>query len=85
MNGDVALGVSGLRQFQPKALGSRRPPPPGWWVVKYYFEERIFPSPAREFGLALLDCGPAGWLVGIYVARLQAGWPKDHRSGPGPT
>jgi hypothetical protein len=27
MNGSVALGVSGLRQFQPQAFGSRRPPP----------------------------------------------------------
>jgi hypothetical protein len=34
-NGSVALGVYGLRQFQPQALGSRHPPPPGWWVVKY--------------------------------------------------
>jgi hypothetical protein len=42
MKGGVALGVSGLRQFQPKALGSRRPPRPGWWVVKYHVEERIF-------------------------------------------
>jgi hypothetical protein len=61
--GDVALGVSGLRQFQPQALGSRRPPPPGWWVVKYYVEERIFlPGFDRaairilsdEFGLVIL-------------------------------
>jgi hypothetical protein len=61
--GGVALGVSGLRQFQPKALGSRRPPPSGWWVVKYYVEERIFlPDFDRaairilsdEFGLVIL-------------------------------
>jgi hypothetical protein len=63
MNGGVALGVSGLRQFQPKALGSRRPPPSGWWVVKYYVEARIFlPDFDRdaihelsdEFGLVVL-------------------------------
>ena len=28
------------------------------------------PAPAGEFGLALLDCGPVGWLVGIYLARI---------------
>jgi len=63
MNGSVALGVSGLRQFQPQALGSRRPPPSGWWVVKYHVEERIFlPGFDRaairelsdEFGLVVL-------------------------------
>ena len=63
VNGSVALGVSGLRQFQPEALGSRRPPPPGWWVVKYHREERIFlPGFDRtavrdlsdEFGLVIL-------------------------------
>ena len=66
MNGSVALGVSGLRQFQPEALGSRRPPPPGWWVVKYCIEERIFlPDFDRaairelsdEFGLVVLADG----------------------------
>jgi hypothetical protein len=62
-NGSVALGVSGLRRFQPESLGSRRPPPPGWWVVKYHVEERIFlpgfdPAAIRdlsdEFGLLIL-------------------------------
>lgn len=62
----VALGVSGLRHFQPEALGSRRPPPAGWWVVKYYLEERIFlPDFGRaairelsdEFGLVVLVDG----------------------------
>jgi hypothetical protein len=61
--GGVVLGVSGLRQFLPKALGSHRPPPPGWWVVKYHVEERIFlPDFDRaairrlsdEFGLVIL-------------------------------
>ncbi len=42
MNGGVALGVCGLRRFQPEAIGTRRPPPAGWWVVKYHGEERIF-------------------------------------------
>jgi hypothetical protein len=28
------------------------------------------PHPARKFGLALMDCGPVSWLVGIYLARL---------------
>ena len=59
----MALGVSGLRPFQPKAHGSRRHPPPGWWVVKYYFEERIFLPDfdgaairilSDEFGLVIL-------------------------------
>ena len=63
MNGSVALGVSGLRQFQPETRGSRRSPPPGWWVVKYHLEERIFlPDFDRtairelsdEFGLVVL-------------------------------
>ncbi len=62
----VALGVSGLRQFQPEVIGSRRPPPAGWWVVKYYAEERIFlPDFDRaairdlsdEFGLVMLVDG----------------------------
>jgi hypothetical protein len=66
MNGSVALGVSGLRQFQPQAVGSHRPPPPGWWVVKYHVEERIFlPDFSRaairelsdEFGLVILADG----------------------------
>ena len=66
MNGSVALGVSGLRQFQPQAVGSRRPPPSGWWVVKYHVEERIFlPGFDRaairelsdEFGLVILADG----------------------------
>ncbi len=66
MNGSVALGVSGLRQFQPTAIGSRRPPPSGWWVVKYDVEERIFlPSfdqaairkLSDEFGLVVLADG----------------------------
>lgn len=66
MNGSVALGVSGLRQFQPAAIGSRRPPPPGWWVVKYYVEERIFlpnfdhaaiRELSDEFGLVVLADG----------------------------
>lgn len=65
-NGSVALGVSGLRQFQPTALGTRRPPPPGWWVVKYYIEERIFLADfndaairelSDEFGLVVLADG----------------------------
>jgi hypothetical protein len=67
---DGPCARAGVEGAQRKARGSNRKA-----------EE---PAPAREFGLALLDCGPAGWLVGIYVARLQAGWPKDHRSGPGP-
>jgi hypothetical protein len=63
MNGSVALGVSGLRQFQPQAVASRRPSPSGWWVVKYHVEERIFlPGFDRaairelsdEFGLVIL-------------------------------
>ena len=62
-NGSVALGVSGLRRFQPESLGSRRPPPPGWWVVKYHVEERIFlpdfdaaaiRNLSEEFGLVIL-------------------------------
>jgi hypothetical protein len=66
MNGSVALGVSGLRQFQPTVIGSRRPPPPGWWVVKYYVEERIFlpnfdhaaiRELSNEFGLVILADG----------------------------
>jgi hypothetical protein len=66
--GGVALGVSGLRHFQPDALGlgSRRSPPAGWWVVKYYGEARIFlPDFDRaairelsdQFGLVLLVDG----------------------------
>ena len=62
-SGSVALGVSGLRRFQPESLGSRRPPPPGWWVVKYHVEERIFlpdfdaaaiRNLSDEFGLVIL-------------------------------
>jgi hypothetical protein len=40
--GGVALGVSGLRHFQPPPDGRRRLAPEGWWVVKYREEERIF-------------------------------------------
>jgi hypothetical protein len=63
MNGSVALGVSGLRQFQLTAIGSRRPPPPDWWVVKYHGEGRIFLPDfdhaairelSDEFGLVVL-------------------------------
>jgi hypothetical protein len=66
INGSVALGVSGLRRFQPEPLGSRRPPPSGWWVVKYRIEERIFlpdfdRAAIRElsdaFGLVVLTDG----------------------------
>ena len=68
ISGSVALGVSGLRRFQPEALGSRRPPPSGWWVVKYRIEERIFlpdfdRAAIRElsdaFGLVVLTDGEA--------------------------
>lgn len=66
INGSVALGVSGLRQFQPTAFRSRRPSPHGWWVVKYYAEERIFlpgfdhaaiRELSDEFGLVILADG----------------------------
>jgi hypothetical protein len=40
--GGVALGVSGLRQFQPSTHTVRHTLPRGWWVVKYADEERIF-------------------------------------------
>ena len=40
--GGVALGVSGLRQFQPETVPNRRHEPQfGWWVVKYRDEARI--------------------------------------------
>jgi len=64
--GGVALGVSGLRQFQPEVIGSRRAPPAGWWVVKYHYEERIFLPDfdqaavrelSDEFGLVVLVDG----------------------------
>jgi hypothetical protein len=51
LNGGVALGVSGLRQFQPGSSGTRRIPPFGWWVVKYSDEERIF---LPDFGHAAI-------------------------------
>lgn len=64
MGGGVALGVSGIRQFQPDREGTRWDPQFGWWVVKYRDEARIFlpgfdQASARklsdEFGLLLLD------------------------------
>ena len=63
MNGGVALGVSGLRYFQPLHEGTHRTPPLGWWVVKYHREERIFlprfdrdaiHTLSDEFGLPVL-------------------------------
>ena len=69
--GGVALGVSGLRQFQPPADTVRHAMPFGWWVVKYHDEPRI-PLPgfdqaairrlSDEFGLVILterDLAPA--------------------------
>lgn len=62
-DGGVALGVSGLRQYQPATETRRHVRPFGWWVVKYRDEERIgLPgfSPAAirqlsdEFGLVIL-------------------------------
>lgn len=60
----VALGVSGLRQFQPETAPHRRNEPRcGWWVVKYRDEARIGlpgfdPASIRrlsdEFGLVIL-------------------------------
>ena len=56
MNGGVALGVSGLRYFQPLPEGTHRTPPLGWWVVKYHREERIFlPGFDRDAIRALSD------------------------------
>jgi hypothetical protein len=55
-SGSVALGVCGLRRFQPESPGSRRPPPTGWRVVKYQVEERIFlPDFDRAAILSLSD------------------------------
>lgn len=64
LDGGVALGVSGLRQFQPppgtKPIGQ----PFGWWVVKYVDEARIFLRDfddaairrlSDEFGLVMLN------------------------------
>ena len=70
--GGVALGVSGLRQFEPDVPSSRHQPPCGWWVVKYTGEARIgLPGFSKaaiqrlsdEFGLVILtkrDLAPAG-------------------------
>lgn len=70
--GGVALGVSGLRQFEPDMPLSRHQPPCAWWVVKYTNEARIglpgFGQAAiqhlsDEFGLVILterDLAPAG-------------------------
>ncbi len=61
--GGVALGVSGLRQFQPETAPHRGEPRFGWWVVKYRDEARIGlpgfgPAHIRrlsdEFGLVIL-------------------------------
>lgn len=63
LNGGVALGVSGLRQYQPATEALRHIRPFGWWVVKYRDEERIAlpdfaPAAIRElsdeFGLVVL-------------------------------
>lgn len=63
LKGGVALGVCGLRYFQPQPEGPHRTPPHGWWVVKYRDEERVFlPGFDRaairtlsdEFGLPVL-------------------------------
>jgi len=60
--GGVALGVSGLRQFQPPESRRHRPAF-GWWVVKYRDEERIalagfdhraIRELSDEFGLVIL-------------------------------
>jgi hypothetical protein len=73
MNGSVALGVSGLRQFQPETIGSRRAPPSGWWVVKYHLEERIFlPDFDRTAIRALSD------EFGLVVLADDAVDPSDH-------
>jgi hypothetical protein len=60
--GGVALGIAGLRHFQPTPRGWHIQPR-GWWVVKYQAEERIY-LPAfdqaairalsDEFGLPVL-------------------------------
>ena len=62
--GDVALGVSGLRQFQPETASHRHDEPRfGWWVVKYRDETRIclpgfdlvsIHRLSDEFGLVIL-------------------------------
>ena len=60
--GGVALGVSGLRQFQP-TRSLRHRPAFGWWVVKYRDEERVALAGfdhcavrdlSDEFGLVIL-------------------------------
>lgn len=62
--GGVALGVSGIRQFQLDKEGTRHDPRFGWWVVKYRDEAGIFLSDfdqisackmSDEFGLLLLE------------------------------
>lgn len=61
--GGVALGVSGLRQFQPSSDTVRHARASGWWIVKYHDEARIelpgFDQAAinrlsDEFGLVIL-------------------------------
>ena len=63
-NGGVALGVSGLREFQPAFGMLHHGSPFGWWVVKHRDEERIYlPNFGRgavrqlsdEFGLVILN------------------------------
>jgi len=60
--GGVALGVSGLRQFQPPGSWRHRPAF-GWWVIKYRDEKRIalagfdhraIHELSDEFGLVIL-------------------------------
>jgi hypothetical protein len=67
LNGGVALGVSGIRHFQPTDLPSRlNQPEPRWWVVKYHdearillrgFDRRAVDRLSDEFGLVLLIDG----------------------------
>ena len=80
----VALGVSGLRQFEPDVPSFRRQPPCGWWVVKYTDEARIglpgFGQAAiqrlsDEFGLVILterDLAPAGCIRQQYFFTSPA-------------
>lgn len=63
LNSGVALGVSGLRLFQPLTETAPDRRPFGWWVVKYFDEKRIFLPDfdqaairqlSDEFGLVIL-------------------------------
>lgn len=77
MNGSVALGVSGLRQFQLTAIGSRRPPPPDWWVVRLAKMYASYdPYLPRWYERAIIEAGAlSAWSQPLRPLGKGTAWP----------